>query len=225
MIPFYQGARFLTAATRLDQCPTDSGREVAFAGRSNAGKSSAINAICYQKALARTSKTPGRTQQLIFFELGPDRRLVDLPGYGYAKVSIAVRDQWQRELSRYLESRRSLAGLVIVMDIRHPLTEYDRQMLQWGQCSNLSILLLLTKADKLKQGAARAVQLSVERAVVSEGSRTEVALFSATERRGVERAHRTLDRWLERAEPPAPERSSEAGEQEGLSGQPFTPDR
>ncbi|NEV63056.1 ribosome biogenesis GTP-binding protein YihA/YsxC [Thiorhodococcus minor] len=200
MNPFYQGARFLTAAAKLEQCPEDCGREVAFAGRSNAGKSSAINAICHQKALARTSKTPGRTQQIIFFGLDETRRIVDLPGYGYAKVAVSVKQQWQQQLSRYLECRASLAGLVIVMDIRHPLTDYDRQMLAWGQGGSLDILLLLTKADKLKRGAGRAAQLAVEREVARDAgadNRVSVALFSATERLGVEAAQERLNLWLQ----------------------------
>ncbi|NEX21306.1 YihA family ribosome biogenesis GTP-binding protein [Thiorhodococcus mannitoliphagus] len=200
MNPFYQGARFLTAAAKLEQCPDDRGREVAFAGRSNAGKSSAINAVCHQKALARTSKTPGRTQQIIFFQLDETRRIVDLPGYGYAKVAISVKQQWQQQLSRYLEFRESLAGLVIVMDIRHPLTEYDRQMLAWGRRGDFDILLLLTKADKLKRGAARAAQLAVEREVARDAGAEKpvgVALFSASERQGVEAVQDRLDRWLE----------------------------
>ncbi|QGU33473.1 ribosome biogenesis GTP-binding protein YihA/YsxC [Thermochromatium tepidum] len=194
---FYQGARFLTAAARLDQAPDDRGREVAFAGRSNAGKSSAINAICHQNALARTSKTPGRTQQLIFFKLDDERRLVDLPGYGYARVPERVKLEWQRHLSHYLEHRRSLVGLVIVMDIRHPLTDYDRQMLDWGQRAGLSILLLLTKADKLKRGAAKAARLAVERALAEAGSgQVEVQVFSAHERLGIGCVQAVLDRWL-----------------------------
>ncbi|EXJ16394.1 ribosome biogenesis GTP-binding protein YihA/YsxC [Imhoffiella purpurea] len=197
MNPFYQRAHFLSAANRLDQAPEDVGREVAFAGRSNAGKSSAINAICHQKALARTSKTPGRTQQLIFFELDEQRRLVDLPGYGYAKVSESVKLEWQRHLSHYLEYRHSLAGLVIVMDVRHPLTDYDRQMLAWGLKGEMSLLLLLTKADKLKKGAARSAQLAVERAVADRAGRVSVQLFSAPERQGVESVQAVLDRWLE----------------------------
>jgi GTP-binding protein len=197
MNSFYQRAHFLTAATQLDQTPPDAGREVAFAGRSNAGKSSAINALCHQKALARTSKTPGRTQQIIFFELDEERRLVDLPGYGYAKVSEAIKLQWQRHLANYLEARRSLVGLVIVMDIRHPLTAFDRQMLAWGRRGEMSILLLLTKADKLKRGAARATQLAVEREVADDAGRISVRLFSALERQGVESVQGVLDQWLE----------------------------
>jgi GTP-binding protein len=197
MNPFYQRAQFLTAAGRVDQAPADEGREVAFAGRSNAGKSSAINALCHQKALARTSKTPGRTQQLIFFELDETRRLVDLPGYGYAKVSEAIKLQWQHQMAAYLEQRQSLVGLSIVMDIRHPLAEFDRQMLAWGMRADLPMLLLLTKADKLKTGAARATQLSVERTVSNLGAQAEVILFSALQRQGVMAAQGVLDRWLE----------------------------
>ncbi|MBV5308975.1 ribosome biogenesis GTP-binding protein YihA/YsxC [Chromatium okenii] len=208
MNSFYQRAHFLTAAAQLDQAPADSGREVAFSGRSNAGKSSAINALCHQKALARTSKTPGRTQQIIFFELDAERRLVDLPGYGYAKVSEAIKLQWQRHLAHYLEDRRSLTGLVIVMDIRHPLTDFDRQMLAWGQRANLAILLLLTKADKLKRGAAMATKLTVERETDAANSngRITVQLFSALERQGVEVVQNWLDQWLVVAErdPDAP---------------------
>lgn len=196
MNSFYQGAAFLTAATRIDQAPDDSGREVVFAGRSNAGKSSAINALCHQKSLARTSKTPGRTQQLIFFRLDDERRLVDLPGYGYARVSEAIKLEWQAHMADYLERRRSIAGLVIVMDIRHPLADYDRQMLAWGERAGLPVLLLLTKADKLKRGAARAAQLAVERDAAQRET-VRVELFSATERSGVEAVQAILDDWLQ----------------------------
>lgn len=196
MNPRYQAAAFLTAATRLSETPPDEGREVAFAGRSNAGKSSAINSLCYQRALARTSKTPGRTQQLIFFSLDADHRLVDLPGYGYAKVSETVKLQWQGLMASYLRDRRSLAGLVIVMDVRHPLTEYDRQMLAWSREAALPLLLLLTKSDKLKRGAAHAQLHQVRRAVAEEGERVAVELFSAPQRQGVETVHALLDRWL-----------------------------
>lgn len=197
MNPFYQRARFLTAASKLDQAPTDAGREVAFAGRSNAGKSSAINALCHQRALARTSKTPGRTQQLIFFELDAERRLVDLPGYGYAKVPEATKHQWQDQMAAYLEQRRSLAGLVVLMDIRHPLTEFDRQMLTWGTRADLSLLVLLTKADKLKSGAAQSARHQVARRLGEMDTPAEVILFSALQRQGVIPVQSVLDRWLE----------------------------
>lgn len=200
MNPFYQGARFLTAATRIDQAPEDQGREVVFAGRSNAGKSSAINALCHQKALARTSKTPGRTQQLIFFSLDQERRLVDLPGYGYARVSEAIKRQWQAHMADFLERRRSIVGLVIVTDIRHPLAEYDRHMLAWASRGELPVLLLLTKADKLGRGAARSAQLAVEREVrgmYGSGSPVQVMAFSALDATGVEPVQAVLDRWLD----------------------------
>lgn len=196
MNPFYQGARFLTAAARLAQVPPDSGREVAFAGRSNAGKSSAINALCHQHGLARTSKTPGRTQQLVFFALDESRRLVDLPGYGYAKVALAVKHQWQGLMSGYLQRRESLAGLVVLMDIRHPLTEYDREVIAWGERRGLPLLLLLTKADKLKRGPALAVRDQVLRAMRGHGE-VQVELFSSLARQGVETVQLSLDRWLE----------------------------
>jgi len=193
MNSFYQRARFLAAAVRLDQAPPDSGREVAFAGRSNAGKSSAINTICHQRQLARTSKTPGRTQQLVFFSLDEKRRLVDLPGYGFAKVSASIKDQWQRVMADYLERRRSLAGLVVVMDIRHPLTPFDHQMLEWSRRSHLAVLLLLTKSDKLKRGAASSVLAQVRRAVSEDRERVAVELFSAHTRHGIEAVHGWLD--------------------------------
>lgn len=196
MNPLYQGARFLTAATRIEQAPEDQGREVVFAGRSNAGKSSAINAICHQRGLARTSKTPGRTQQLIFFALDDERRLVDLPGYGYARVSESIKLEWQAQMADYLARRRSLAGLVIVMDIRHPLTDYDRQMLAWSRRAEHPVLLLLTKADKLKRGPVLATQLEVERATAGPGGLVQVLTFSAAERVGVESVQAVLDRWL-----------------------------
>ena len=193
---FYQQARFLTAASAADQAPPDTGSEVAFAGRSNAGKSSAINALCYQRRLARTSKTPGRTQQLIFFELDESRRLVDLPGYGYAKVSESVKRRWQGLMASYLERRRSLAGLVLVMDIRHPLKEFDLQMLEWSRRGDLTMLLLMTKCDKLKRGAAHAELQRIRKAVAAEGSRVQVQLFSAHTQQGVEAVQATLEHWL-----------------------------
>jgi GTP-binding protein len=180
----------------MDQIPPDEGREVAFAGRSNAGKSSAVNTLCGQRQLARTSKTPGRTQQLIFFDLGAGRRLVDLPGYGYAKVSEGVKLRWQELMAAYLRRRRSLSGLVLVMDVRHPLTAFDRQMLAWSRGSDLPVLLLLTKADKLKRGPAHSQLEVVRKMVADEGERVGVELFSSLHKQGVEAVHAALDRWL-----------------------------
>lgn len=194
--PRFQRAAFLTAATDLGSAPEDSGWEVAFAGRSNAGKSSALNALCHQRSLARTSKTPGRTQQLIFFQLDEARRLVDLPGYGFAKVSVAIKRQWQTLMERYLEQRASLKALVLVMDIRHPLTEIDQQMVRWGGVANLPLLLLLTKADKLKRGAMQSTLQRVRNQVSAMPVRVEVQPFSAMTRLGVVPVQNQLGSWL-----------------------------
>jgi GTP-binding protein len=196
MNPRYRRAAFFRAAARLDQAPVDEGREVAFAGRSNAGKSSAINTLCDQGRLARTSKRPGRTQQLVFFEIEEGRRLVDLPGYGYAKVSTAVKLQWQGVMAEYLRRRQSLAGLVVVMDIRHPLTDFDLQMLDWSRETSLPLLLLLTKSDKLNRGPGLAQLNRVRRAVATEGDRVRVERFSSLEREGIDAVHEVLDQWL-----------------------------
>ena len=197
MQPQFQRAAFQIAAVDLRGAPADEGFEVAFAGRSNAGKSSAINAICHQNRLARTSKTPGRTQQLIFFRLDDERRLVDLPGYGFARVSQAIKANWQALMGRYLEQRRCLRGLVVVMDIRHPLTEFDRQMIAWGVSAQRPMLLLLTKADKLGRGAAQSTVAQVRRSVADGGAPILVQAFSATNRFGLDKAQGQLSQWLE----------------------------
>ncbi len=195
--PFYRQARFLTSAARLDQCPPDEGYEVAFAGRSNAGKSSAINAICDHKGLTKVSKTPGRTQLINFFALDDQRRLVDLPGYGYARVSVKVKQEWQRHLADYLENRRCLRGLVLLMDVRHPLKAFDLQMLEWAAHRSLPVHVLLTKADKLKRGAASAALLKTRKALEEMAGEFSVQLFSALRRSGIDEVHRVLDRWLD----------------------------
>ncbi|MBB1637427.1 YihA family ribosome biogenesis GTP-binding protein [Pseudomonas sp. UME83] len=196
MLSLCQQATFLISAAKVEQCPEDSGREVAFAGRSNAGKSSALNALTHAN-LARTSKTPGRTQLLNFFRLDDERRLVDLPGYGYAKVPIPLKLHWQQHLEAYLSSRESLAGVVLMMDIRHPLTEFDRLMLDWAQASRLPIHVLLTKADKLAFGAAKNALLKVRREIQQGwGDVASVQLFSAPKREGVEEAQQVLAAWL-----------------------------
>jgi len=196
MTNVYAKARFLTSSPSLAQAPPDRGREVAFAGRSNAGKSSALNVICGQRNLARTSKTPGRTRLINFFSVTEDTRLVDLPGYGYAKVSQKMKEEWQRHLADYLERRRSLAGLVVLMDIRHPLTDYDMQMLQWAAAGELPVHVLLTKADKLKRGPAKAALLGVRKALEEAGIPATVQLFSALKRTGVDEVRARLDDWL-----------------------------
>ncbi|PWV78810.1 ribosome biogenesis GTP-binding protein YihA/YsxC [Halomonas sp. A11-A] len=194
----YQTARFLTSAPTLAQCPLDSGAEVAFAGRSNAGKSSAINTLTRQKALARTSKTPGRTQLINFFTLGEDadRRLVDLPGYGFAKVPEQVKLEWQRHLSDYLQRRASLRGLVLVMDVRHPLSEFDQTLLGWADDQSMPVHILLTKADKLKRGAAASALQQVRSRLREWEDLVTVQLFSSLKGQGIEEAHARLDAWL-----------------------------
>lgn len=194
----YNRTRFLKSAPDLGGAPPDAGREVAFAGRSNAGKSSAINAITGIGSLARTSKTPGRTQHLVFFEIDGQRRLVDLPGYGYARVAEAVKRHWRQAMADYLAQRRSLQGLILVMDVRHPLTDYDQQMLDWCHEVQLDVHVLLTKADKLKRGPASAALLQVRRALTNRGLHATVQLFSAPKRLGLEEAEARLDRWLGR---------------------------
>lgn len=163
--------------------------EIAFAGRSNAGKSSALNAITGRKALARTSKTPGRTQLVNFFSLDGERRLVDLPGYGYAKVPEAMRRHWRELMESYFVERRSLVGLVLVMDCRHPLTDFDQQMLAWSNANHCPVHILLTKADKLSRGAGSATLHKVRKAV---GENASVQLFSATKKTGLEQARDQL---------------------------------
>jgi GTP-binding protein len=197
MNPYYHRASFLISAAELSQCPPDKGLEVAFAGRSNAGKSSAINALCQQKALARTSKTPGRTQLLNFFALDEERRLVDLPGYGYAKVAEKVKREWQQSLSDYLENRQSLRGIILLMDVRHPMKEFDRQMVEWSDHFQVPVHILLTKADKLKRGPAASSLQRLRKETQEYDDRVSVQLFSALKRQGVDEAHALLDRWLE----------------------------
>lgn len=190
------GSAFLTSATSTRDCPPDRGIEVAFAGRSNAGKSSALNALTQQGSLARTSKTPGRTQLINFFRVDDQRRLVDLPGYGYAKVSAGTRERWQEGLEDYLEHRECLAGLVLVMDIRHPLTDFDTMMLEWCMTRELRAHCLLTKADKLSRGATANAVLAVRRQA-ARWPGTTVQAFSATEKTGIDDAWRLLANWLQ----------------------------
>ncbi|WP_108446095.1 ribosome biogenesis GTP-binding protein YihA/YsxC [Halomonas denitrificans] len=201
----YQASRFLTSAPTLAKCPPDAGAEVAFAGRSNAGKSSAINALTRQKALARTSKTPGRTQLINFFGLGEDsdHRLVDLPGYGYAKVPEQVKLEWQRHLSDYLRRRGSLRGLVLVMDVRHPLSEFDQTLLGWADEADMPVHILLTKADKLKSGAAKSALQQVRSRLREWEDLVSIQLFSALKKQGIEEVHARLDQWLLDAPVPA----------------------
>ncbi|MES1993130.1 MAG: ribosome biogenesis GTP-binding protein YihA/YsxC [Pseudomonadota bacterium] len=192
----YSAAVFIKSVAQLMQLPLDDGAEVAFAGRSNAGKSSALNAITGRRALARTSRTPGRTQLLNFFGLPCGSRLVDLPGYGYAEVPLAVRQEWAALVEGYLGVRRSLKGLMLVMDIRHPLTPFDQQMMRWCATAGVACHVLLTKADKLGRGAAGNALLMVRRSLEQEGTGATVQLFSAVARQGVDEARERLECWL-----------------------------
>jgi GTP-binding protein len=197
MNPVYHQAKFINSAPRLQDAPPDQGLEIAFAGRSNAGKSSAINTLVRQTALARVSKTPGRTQLLNFFQIDDKRKLVDLPGYGYAKVPEAIKKDWGKMMETYLSQRQALAGIVLVMDIRHPLTDFDWQMIEWCQHGNLRIHIILTKADKLKFGAVKNTLLQVQKELSHLEIGVSLQLFSALKKTGIDDIHRVLDEWFE----------------------------
>lgn len=192
---FYRQAHFFMSAGKAGQFPQH-GKEVAFAGRSNAGKSSAINTLCDNKTLARTSKTPGRTRLVNFFELDDKNRLVDLPGYGFAKVPLAVKNEWERLMTQYLSEQPALSGLVVIMDIRHPLSNYDWQMLQWCQHFNLPVHVLLTKADKLKRGAQQNSKLQVQKKLKEADINATVQVFSALKKTGLDELVAKLDEWF-----------------------------
>ena len=196
MNPIYQRAEFVTSSLRADELPNDAGAEVAFAGRSNAGKSSAINAITGRKNLARTSKTPGRTQRINYFAVDAERHLVDLPGYGFAKVPLAMKKHWEQHLSAYLHDRHQLSGLILLTDIRHPLTEFDARMVEWCRECDLALHVLLTKADKLKRGPANNVLFKVRAELERLCPGATIQLFSAPARTGVDEVQAVLDRWL-----------------------------
>lgn len=187
---------FLKSAAELTHLPFDDGAEVAFAGRSNAGKSSAINAITQHKHLAKTSKTPGCTQLINLFSLSETKRLVDLPGYGYAKVPKAVKLRWQDTLAQYLQTRQCLRGLILLTDIRHPLNPYDVSMLQWAAEVELPVIMLLTKADKLGFGGAKKTVLEVKQATQQFPNLEEVIVFSAHAGTNLDAARALIANWL-----------------------------
>ncbi len=190
----FQQAVYRLNAHTYAQLPEDEGCEVAFAGRSNAGKSSVINTVTAQKSLARTSKLPGRTRELVCFDLVDNRRLIDLPGYGYAKVDANMKAHWGKTLDQYFQQRQSLAGLVLIMDIRHPMKPYDVQMLEWCASVALPAHVLLNKADKLSRGAASAQLGKVNQALPETCG---IQLFSALKRQGVDELRTKLDVWLQ----------------------------
>lgn len=192
------GAQFVLAAHRISQLPPDHGAEVAFAGRSNAGKSSALNALTGHRGLARTSKTPGRTQQMVAFSLPPliqgdgvaplQARLIDLPGYGYAKVPPELREHWKQEIDGYLHVRRSLRGIVLIADIRHPMKEFDRMMLDFCFATQLPCHVLLTKADKLSRNQATQALATLRKELAAGGTQATAQVFSSSTPMGVEEA-------------------------------------
>ncbi|WP_198674478.1 ribosome biogenesis GTP-binding protein YihA/YsxC [Idiomarina tyrosinivorans] len=192
----FQNTHFITSAPNIGKLPPDEGIEIAFAGRSNAGKSSALNTLTRQKNLARTSKTPGRTQLINVFEVAPDKRLIDLPGYGFAKVPMAVKEKWQQSLSEYLQQRDSLQGLVVMMDIRHPFRETDQELIYWAVASEIPVLVLLTKADKLKPGQRKSTLLQAREAALAFQGDVTVEAFSSLKKFGVSETERVLNRWF-----------------------------
>ncbi|WP_218814042.1 ribosome biogenesis GTP-binding protein YihA/YsxC [Rickettsiella endosymbiont of Dermanyssus gallinae] len=189
--------RFLTSAAQLSQLPPDKGAEVAFIGRSNSGKSTAINAITGIKGLARASKTPGRTQLLNFFQITEEQRLVDLPGYGFARVHDQRKEEWEVVISDYLQTRHSLKGLIITMDSRHPLKERDESMLTWAANYQIPVYILLTKADKLTRQQSLKVLKETQQRLITLNNSSIVQLFSATKGTGLETAQRTILNWLQ----------------------------
>jgi len=195
----FRRAKFLISApdiAHLDQyLPGDVGVEIAFAGRSNAGKSSALNALTEQKNLARTSKTPGRTQLINVFELDAQRRLVDLPGYGFAQVPLAMKNKWQQALGEYLQKRACLSGVVVLMDIRHPLKDLDMQMIEWAVASEIPVLALLTKSDKLAQSAKMKTVNEVRKALTDFGDWVQVEPFSSLKGTGKPKVLSILNEW------------------------------
>ncbi len=206
----YHVTRFILSAPDIRHLPSDTGIEVAFAGRSNAGKSSALNTLTNQKSLARTSKTPGRTQLINLFEVAEGKRLVDLPGYGYAEVPEEMKLKWQRALGEYLQKRQALKGLVVLMDIRHPLKDLDQQMIQWAVDSGIPVLLLLTKADKLASGARKAQLNMVKEASLAFMGDVQVEVFSSLKKIGVDKVRHKLNSWFSELEPAVDDQDSDA---------------
>lgn len=196
----YAKTHFVTSAPDITHLPSDTGVEVAFAGRSNAGKSSALNTLTNQKSLARTSKTPGRTQLINLFEVEQHCRIVDLPGYGYAQVPEEVKHKWQKSLGEYLQRRESLKGLVVLMDIRHPLKDLDQQMIDWAVSVGLPVMLLLTKSDKLASGAQKKQLNMVREAILPFQGDITVETFSSLKKLGIEPLKQKLNEWYNQPE-------------------------
>jgi len=194
----YQETHFITSAPDITHMPSDEGIEVAFAGRSNAGKSSALNRLANQKRLAKTSKTPGRTQLINVFEVEEGRRIIDLPGYGFAQVPLEMKKKWQQALGEYLQKRISLRGLVVLMDIRHPMKDLDQELIYWAAASDIPVLVLLTKCDKLKNGARNATVLKIREASLAFCGDVQVEAFSSLKNMGIDLLKEKLDLWFSR---------------------------
>ncbi|MEP7705792.1 ribosome biogenesis GTP-binding protein YihA/YsxC [Paraglaciecola sp. 25GB23A] len=192
----YNQAKFSISAPDIRHLGKDEGIEVAFAGRSNAGKSSALNKLTRQNALARTSKTPGRTQLINVFDLDENRRLIDLPGYGYAKVPMAIKEKWQQSLGEYLQKRESLKGIIVLMDIRHPFKDSDQDLIHWAVSAQIPVLALLTKADKLKSGNRKNQLLMAREAALAFCGDVTVNVFSSLSGVGLEELQLKLDEWF-----------------------------
>ncbi len=199
MRAFYNQAQYTTSANKASQLPVDIGKEVAFAGRSNVGKSSAINTLTHRRGLARTSKTPGRTQLINFFEIDEQHRLVDLPGYGFAKVPDRVKQHWQQLISSYLNDRQALKGLIVIMDSRRPFTPFDVQMLDWCEHAKMPAHVLLTKTDKLSKNEAQATLSQAKKTLKQQAREIPVSiqLFSSLKKTGIEEIYSKLNEWLE----------------------------
>jgi GTP-binding protein len=196
----YTKASFLTSAPDIRRLPIDAGYEVAFAGRSNAGKSSALNTLTDQTGLARTSKTPGRTQLINVFDVGNERRLVDLPGYGFAKVPLAMKLKWQKSLTEYLQKRNCLKGLIVLMDIRHPMKDLDKDLIHWAVEVDLPVLALLTKADKYKAGKRKSELLRIKEMAKEFNGDVSVETFSSLKKLGIPQLSKKLDLWFDAEE-------------------------
>ncbi|NOI15959.1 ribosome biogenesis GTP-binding protein YihA/YsxC [Vibrio hepatarius] len=192
----YQNTHFITSAPDIRHMPEDEGIEVAFAGRSNAGKSSSLNRLTNQKSLAKTSKTPGRTQLINLFKVTDGCHIVDLPGYGFAQVPLEMKKKWQKSLGEYLQKRQCLKGLVVLMDIRHPMKDLDQQLIYWAVDSGIPVQVLLTKADKLKSGARKAQVLKIKQDAKGFGGDVSVAAFSSLKGIGVDVLRSKLDEWF-----------------------------
>ncbi|WBA08571.1 ribosome biogenesis GTP-binding protein YihA/YsxC [Salinivibrio kushneri] len=197
----YRNTQFVTSAPDIRHLPDNTGIEIAFAGRSNAGKSSSLNRLCDQKSLAKTSKTPGRTQLINLFKVDEGCHIVDLPGYGYAQVPLEMKEKWQRSLGEYLQKRDQLGGLVVLMDIRHPMKDLDQQLIYWAVESHLPVLVLLTKADKLKSGARKQQLMKIREASLAFCGDVEVELYSSLKGMGVDKLRRKLDGWYQQTPP------------------------